>query len=70
MHPLAACRVPGRAFAIRVCMGAAGLAYKNTFMTFPELLAARGSTGASDDIPLGQVGGSEGWRCGRPVSLV
>jgi hypothetical protein len=37
-------------------MGVAGLDYKNVYLTFPELLAARGPEGASDAIPLGQVG--------------
>ncbi len=36
-------------------MGAAGLEYKNTFLTYPELVAARGPTGSSDAFPFGQM---------------
>lgn len=43
---------PGRAFAIRVCMGIAGAEYSNKHITWPELQAGKADAGA---FPLGQV---------------
>jgi hypothetical protein len=34
--------VPGRVFATRLCFGAAGIEYENKYLTFPDLVAARG----------------------------
>ena len=47
--------LPPRSFVTRVCLGVAGTAYENRYMTFPELLAARGPSGFSDAVPLGQL---------------
>ena len=43
---------PGRAFAIRVLLGVAGVEYTNKTITFPELMAAKADTAA---LPMGQV---------------
>ena len=43
---------PGRAFAIRVCLGIAGVEYANKHITFPELVAGKADPAS---FPLGQV---------------
>jgi glutathione S-transferase len=43
---------PGRAFAIRVCLGIANVDYTNAHITFPELVASKADTAS---FPLGQV---------------
>lgn len=48
--PLAA-----RAFPIRLCLRAAGIAFEDERIPFAALGERRGPTGVSDDIPLGQL---------------
>ena len=46
---------PGRAFVTRTALGAAGVEYTDKFMTWGELVEARGEAGATPEIPLGQL---------------
>lgn len=39
----------------RTCLGIAGVAYENEYITFDELKASRGEAGMSDRFPLGSV---------------
>ena len=48
-------RFVGRAYAIRTCLKIGGIEFTDSFITFPELVAAKGTIGYSEDIPLGSV---------------